>query len=377
VRISVLSHDLSHNCLGRAHVIASLLCDEHDVTIVGPVLGEGIWEPLRQDRTVRYRPVDRRLGTDGLVKAADGDLLYAVKPKGTSLGVALRARVERPRPVIADVDDWELGFFLDDLPWLARNLLRPRDTNGLFATWSMERAVRRADAVTVASRWLQRRFGGVLIPQVIPDDDGRPPDRRLVGSPENEWLAGRFVIALLGPHREEDIRTVLRSLDFLGDQRMVLVIPQGMSGNFSGCENVGVLGSSSRPPRPHPLAVADVAVFARQDNRTRRAGVPADILHAMDTGIPIVATAVSDLPRVLEGCGRLVPPGHAGLLARALRELMDLPSLRAEMVRTARLRARAEYSGASMRPLMELVVSSAMESGTRGAVEPCAHSRNM
>ena len=53
----------------------------------------------------------------------------------------------------------------------ALNLSNPR---GLPWTWLMERAARAADGITVASRFLQERFGGVLIPHVRDTDAWRP-----------------------------------------------------------------------------------------------------------------------------------------------------------------------------------------------------------
>lgn len=44
------------------------------------------------------------------------------------------------------------------------------------------------------------------------------------------------------------------------------------------------------------------------------------LLEAMASGIPVLASAVGDVPRILEGgrLGRLVPPGDAVELATAL-----------------------------------------------------------
>ena len=42
IKISILSPDLSHNCLGRAYLLAKILQRHYEVEIIGPMFGEGI-----------------------------------------------------------------------------------------------------------------------------------------------------------------------------------------------------------------------------------------------------------------------------------------------------------------------------------------------
>ena len=46
MKISILTPDLSHNCLGRAYLLAKILQRRYEVEIVGPMFGEGIWESV-------------------------------------------------------------------------------------------------------------------------------------------------------------------------------------------------------------------------------------------------------------------------------------------------------------------------------------------
>ncbi len=47
------------------------------------------------------------------------------------------------------------------------------------------------------------------------------------------------------------------------------------------------------------------------------------VQEAMAAGVPVVATGVGGIPALLEGTGRLVPPGSADALASALDDLVD------------------------------------------------------
>lgn len=182
MKVSVLAFDLSDNATGRADLLARLLAPRFAVEVVGPRFGDDVWPPARGGVIAyRVRPGARYPGfaarAGELARLADGDVLLASKPRPTSYGIALLARRQRPRPLLLDIDDWELGFFYRSGFWgsVGRgvNLANP---NGLPWTWAMERLVGRADAITVASRFLERRFGGTLVPHVR-DTDAWDPAR--------------------------------------------------------------------------------------------------------------------------------------------------------------------------------------------------------
>jgi glycosyltransferase involved in cell wall biosynthesis len=75
-------------------------------------------------------------------------------------------------------------------------------------------------------------------------------------------------------------------------------------------------------------------------------GLPLALLEAMFAARPIVASAVGDVPAVLEGgrAGILVPPGDAGALAAALERLLADPAGAQALGQRAARRAAAEYS---------------------------------
>mgnify|MGYP003694724449 CR=1 FL=1 len=76
----------------------------------GPVTHRALPAPAR---AIRASP---RPGC-ALAAQADGDLLYASKPRPTSYGAALLARRRRARPLLLDIDDWEVGFFRRSDAW--------------------------------------------------------------------------------------------------------------------------------------------------------------------------------------------------------------------------------------------------------------------
>ncbi|HEU4369199.1 MAG TPA: glycosyltransferase family 4 protein [Methylomirabilota bacterium] len=374
MKISILSFDLSDNATGRADLLARLLAPRWAVEVVGPRFGERVWRPVR-DGAVSYRelPVDgaRRYPRFAalwaeLAARADGDVLYASKPRATSYGAALVARRRRRRPLLLDIDDWEVGFFRRSGAWgtLGRslNLANP---NGLPWTWLMERLVGRADAVTVASRFLERRFGGTLVPHVRDTEAWDPARYDRAEARARLGLGRERVVMFLGtPRAHKGVDDLVEAVGGMGgDVRLVLVGAGGgeASRRWAGQPWVRLVGEIPFDDVPRYLIAADVVAVPQRATSDTVGQVPAKVFDAMAMARPIVSTAVSMLPEILDGCGVLVPPGDVVALAAALKRLLDDASGAAELGRRARERCRAQYSFAAARaalfPLVERAVA--------------------
>ena len=153
MKVSILCFDLSDNAAGRAHLLARLLAPIAEVEVVGPRHGAGRLAAGGRRRR-RATSASRRAGcprfaaaVPALLRAADGDLLYASKPRLGSAGIGLLKRRLGRRPLLLDIDDWEVGFFLRGGAWgTAGRALNWGNPRGLPWTWLMERAARAADA---------------------------------------------------------------------------------------------------------------------------------------------------------------------------------------------------------------------------------------
>ena len=371
MKISILAFDLSDNATGRADLLARLLAPLGEVEVVGPRFGEALWRPARGG-AVAYR----ELAVDGagryprfaavwdrLVALADGDVLYASKPRPTSYGVALTARRRRPRPLLLDVDDWEVGFFRRSGAWgtlgRALNLANP---NGLPWTWLMERRIARADALTVASRFLERRFGGTLIPHVRDTEAWDPARVDRAAARAGLGLGREPVVMFLGtPRGHKGVEDLVEAVGALGsDVRLVMVGADAASEagrRWAARPWVRLVGEIPFDEVPRYLVAADAVAVPQRATSDTVGQVPAKIFDAMALARPIVSTAVSMIPEILTGCGVLVPPGDSIALSTALRRLLDDPLGAAELGRRARARCQEHYSFTAARaalfPLVE------------------------
>jgi colanic acid/amylovoran biosynthesis glycosyltransferase len=109
---------------------------------------------------------------------------------------------------------------------------------------------------------------------------------------------------------------------------------------------VALVGPRTAPEVADELRRADVLVAPSVPTREgRREGIPVVLMEAMSSGVPVVASAISGIPELVEdgACGLLVPPGDPAAIAAALRRLAEDPALRGRLGRAARARVLAEF----------------------------------
>jgi glycosyltransferase involved in cell wall biosynthesis len=354
MKITLLAPDVSTNCMGRVYVLAGMLrkCD-YQVEIAGPMSGDGVWEPLagidipvKTCKAANLPAFIRAL--PGLCRSIEGEVIYAVKPLPASFGTGLAVKMRRGVPLILDIDDWEKGFFLTLKPWkrLIKGILKLGRPHSYLYAGLMEKFIPLADALTVASSFLQRKYGGTIIPHAR-DTDFFNPDRATKIPLRNGELAGKKIIMFLGtPRPHKGLADLAEAIKLLNNPDITLVII-GASQNSRLRQpeaNIILLGKQPFSAVPGLLAAADLVVLPQQDEPCSRAQVPAKVFDAMAMAKPVIATAVSDLPEILNGCGIIVPPGDPHALARQIDLLLRNKDLAGALGQAARRKCIAQYS---------------------------------
>jgi glycosyltransferase involved in cell wall biosynthesis len=376
MKVTLLCFDLAGNAAGRVDLLAKLLAPLGPVEVIGPSASMGVWPPVASG-PVRYTAVPARrmpafLSTMAdLARRADGDLLYASKTKLASAGVGYLKRVAGGRPLLLDIDDWEMGFFVRSGFWgTVGRALNLGDPDGLPWTWLCERLTALAGGLTVASRFLQERFGGTLIPHVRDTEAWKPgcadpgAGRRRLG------LEGKRIVMFLGTPRlykgVEDLAAAVASLR-RNDLSLAVVgaSPAGEAGRriLERCPSAALLPWVPFDEVPMLLSAADVVAVPQRESTDTIGQVPAKIFDAMALGRPVVSTRVSMIPEILDGCGLLVEPGNVSALAGAIERLLDRPEEAAALGAQARERCVARYSFEAARrdlfPVVERVMAKA------------------
>lgn len=360
MKITILASDEVTAPLYRVRLLAKMLQRRFEVEVLGFVMDPAQLDP-GAPRDFPYTPIMVEPGRPfkdaerELRAKITGDVIYAMKPRPSSYGVALRHRFDTGMPVVVDVDDWELYM---THPWskytlknMAYALPRLHEPNNYLATWALDKAIGLADGRTVVSRFFQRRYGGVLAPQYVDTDlfdPGRHPRealRKAYGLDDYQLIVFAGIA-----HPSKGVGDILGALSMLGekrrDWRLVIVGPVTPYARAVAEADDRVVLMGTQPPTRTPefLAMADMVVLPQKPTRASVGQMPMKLYEAMAMGLPVISTTMSDIPRLLEDCGVVVPADDRQQLAMAIEALLDNPSLGARLGKAARDRITQKYS---------------------------------
>ncbi len=370
MHICVISGDVSSNAFGRAWILVKALQVRHQVTMLGVDWGGGVW-PVADMEGVELRTVKGRMWPgffkvmDELAEKAEGDVVYAVKPKISSYGIALKVRKLRKIPLMLDIDDDETAF--TESIWHAWKPNSLSDPNAYFATRLMEARINQADALTVISQKYRRKYGrGVIMPHGR--DTGFFDPAKYDSSAEKRrrgWEGLKLAVFAGTPRPHKGLEEILAAIKLTGrdDLKLLVVGSEAGSPFMSHLQGLGGDSLLTVPPRPinelpQWLGMADFIALPSAAGKRSEGQVPAKLIDAMAMGRPIIA---SDLPLMREAAGEAalyVAPRDVPGLAGAMDILLNEADFAAELGREARERCLREFSLEVMsRRFEELLVS--------------------
>jgi len=360
--VSFLVPDIHSPVLGPVTVLASHLIPDYEVEIVGPDFGHGVCPMYRDAFPYKviscpriYRWPDYFWESRRLAAALTGHVIVAVKAFATSLPVALQARRRRQAKVIAYLDEWDGALMARLSPtqkmmrWI-KHVHHPVDD--IYCPW-VERLLPRCDHVLSTTTALQKRFGGAVLPMGVDLDVFSPrPKEESIRLRRELDLKDRNLIVFGGvvrPHK--GIELILDSLAAIGNPSNALVIVgpvnehvAALGANPAYAPYLVAIGPRPNADMPNYLGLADLVVLPLNDDLLAQTQMPCKVFEAMAMAKPIIASAVSDLPLVLEGCGWTVPPDDAGRLARCIQWAFTHPEEAASQGQRARQKCMAQYS---------------------------------
>lgn len=302
-----------------------------------------------------------------LLDAIQGDIIYAYKPKPSSFGLALIAKTLKRRPLLLDIDDWEMSWYGGEdwkyrpsLKQFARDVLRPEGNlrnpdYPLYLKW-MESWVSKADVITTHNRFLQQRFGGVYIPNgkdtaLFDPEQYDPEVSRKIYS-----LSGYKVLMFPGaPRPYKGVEDVLQALDQLNQPDLRLVIVGGSPYDDYDQQLIRQWGRwIIKIPKvpyhkmPEVISAAHIVVVPQQDVPAAQAQFPLKLTDGMAMAKPVLATRVGDIPEILGDTGYLVDSGSHTQLAEQISLILKNQTLTNEKAKDAREKCIKLYSISAM-----------------------------
>lgn len=355
-RVTILCMDLANEGTARCVLLAKALERKYDVEILGTLWdreGRGVEPPWIHFHDVGV-PIRSVIGKPWpgfvltalrLLKRINGDIIIACKPRPASFGIALIKRLISGVPVVLDVDDDEIA--ITQATYRRGRWLNIGHPNQLRMTRYLRRYRHRADAAICVSDRFCREYDGVIAPH------GRDPAEydpiKYDGTKirhAHGILDADHIVGFIGtPRRMKGIHVLIDALIKLDRPNVKLMIV-GADPNASYTRPIEEQGGNRVimiPPVPMKqvpgyIAASDLIVLPQTNGPLTSGQMPAKLTEAMAMAKPIVASAISDIPRYLDGCGILVPPEDPDELARQIGWVVDNPEEAKGLGRRARER---------------------------------------
>jgi len=347
VKVSLVVSDLSGGGAIRAFLLAQVLIElKYDVEVVGFQFGKELYAIPPKNIPVFAIPGKNYPGflmdAQKLLQKIDGDIIYAVKPKPTSFGLSLLKKLDTRRPVILDIDDWELSWYggdewkyRPDFKQLYRDIFKQngelrKPDHPLYIKW-MESLVSRADAVTVDTEFLKQRFGGVYLPNGKDTKMFDPAKYNPEFSRQRYGLSGYRILMFPGaPRPHKGVEDVLIALEQLNEPDLKLAIVGGSP--YDDYDDrlmqrwerwIVKLPRFPVETMPEVVAAAHIVVVPQRETLTAVAQFPLKLTDGMAMAKPVLSTRVGDIPAILGGTGYLVEPSSPAQISEKIQWIFE------------------------------------------------------
>jgi len=234
--------------------------------------------------------------------------------------------------------------------------------NNLFG----EKLSHLADEVTVSNNFLRNKFGGAIVWHGRNTEAFDPSkfDKYLLRKKYQIEDTKKVVMFFGTPRPHKGMEDLINAVNSIKNPDVILVVV-GLDYKDTYCLNVvqtatKVLGKrfkgfglQSFEKIPEFLSIADIVVVPQKRNFSTVGQVPAKVFDAMAMAKPIIATNVSDLPEILNGCGWIVEPEDPEQLAdNTIQRVLNNSEEAQELGWKARQKCIEKYSWDAMEKVL-------------------------
>jgi glycosyltransferase involved in cell wall biosynthesis len=117
---------------------------------------------------------------------------------------------------------------------------------------------------------------------------------------------------------------------------------------------------------PYFLGAADVLCIPSRASDAASGQIPAKLFDALAMGMPVVVSALNDMPQIVGDAGQVFPAGDVLALVTAIKRYRDDPAFREACGGAARTRAVTQYSYRSASRQLERALSALPTFATNG-----------
>jgi len=239
-------------------------------------------------------------------------------------------------------------------PAMSQLLTSRNGINAPWILWLLEAMVPRFSSILVSNTWLQRRFGGELLPHLRDTTALDPTKWNRSEMRAKLDLGDRIWVCFAGTIREhKGVEELVEAVSCAPSEVGLLLCGVNRRDRYVDAlirkaevdlgDRLRVVGQFPAEQLPSYLCAADIACVPSRPSAAAAGQLPAKLFDAMSMGLPVVATDVGDTALVVDEAGLIVPIQDPQALADAFRELASSPSKREAIAVAARLRAQEHY----------------------------------
>ena len=341
---------MAGNALGRSYMLAKMLQPEYDIEIIGPLIGNRLWKPVSDDKTIVYKyiPLSHRFKSlfqlIKVLKMIDGDIVYVSKPMLTSLGIGIIYKIIKGKKLIIDIDDWQFGFVKDRiqsysniamLRYLRDSIYYYYHSTAYWNSYIGEKLIFAADKITVSGRFLKEKFGGHIIPHCRNESVFNPDIidglqlRRKYGIHDNS-----IVIMFSGTFRpHKGIEMLIEAISLLKNKNIILMLLGKGNDNYSlKIHNLASsilknryisLGITDFNDTAKFISMSDMIIIPQRKTYASMGQTPAKLTDAMAMEKPVITSDNANIRDMLGDNGYYIDSDNALSIADSISYIVD------------------------------------------------------
>lgn len=387
-KVTIISWDLSRNHFSKPFALAEALAKDYEVQLISFRFFEEFFPPLKDVQpsfeTVYIDGADFPDFFSAMRRALDaitGDILYVVKPRLPSLGLALLANAAKGTPIVLEINDLETvvskpsnSDVHQEVLFAEADLGAPELLNPYSDLWSqlMDPVAKQIPVLLTHNKGIDEHFGKrCLYMRNLKDDAVYDParyDREAVRAELGIAPEDRVILfgGLLRKHK--GIYELVELVDRLADPRYKLlfvgsrVTPDQERLMKEYGDQVRVLPPQDREAMARINLASDLVIlWLDPDVPASHYQMPYKATDAFAMGPAVIANNISDLGALgKQGYLRIVPFGDWDGMAKAVRAVFEEPERSAEIQAAARRLYQRQFSYPAARGSFALAAARAL-----------------
>ena len=377
MRIAMPCENLSQNGSLRVYPFAKIMGEDHDVTVLGPIEEKGIFTPIKNDLSIKYKPTPKKFffpfyiqnQRDIYKELNNTDLIHAFKVTTWSYLPALLQKIKSKKKIILDIDDWESQYIVDY--YLKPNPIKlakftfvdAYTPESYFLKKILESQVKKADAIITSSKTLQKIFGGTWIPTGPNTEYFNPENFSGKKIREEFQLENKIIILFMGtPKKHKGVDELIKSVQELRKQNEslhLLIVGADKDNPYVQTlkteKGITLVGYRDHKEMPDFLAAADIVCIPHKNTKSANAQLPIKIFEPMAMEKPVITTDTTDMKEIFQDCGLVIQPDSVQALKNAIQMYLNDKELRKEHGKKARKECLEKYSWKSMKKKTQAV----------------------